>query len=348
MPQSIIMRRPDDWHVHLRDGEILAQVVDSTAAHFARALIMPNLSIPVTTIAQATEYYDLIKSAVNHSFEPCMSLYLTHRTSAEHIASLDKHPHIHACKLYPKSATTNSEYGIDTLNALGELDDVFSAMASAGILLLIHGESTQSSLDVFDKERDFVENTLPTILNRHPTLRVVLEHISTKFSADFVMSQNGRLAATITPHHLSLTRNDIFFGGINPHYYCLPLLQTADDRNALIVAATSGKPWFFAGTDSAPHLIDAKQSECGCAGIFNAPTALSVYAEVFSQANSLNKLEGFLSIYGAEYYRQELNQDEICLEEKPWVAPETITCPDGGKIKIFKGGCELKWQKRDN
>jgi dihydroorotase len=309
------IREPDDLHVHLRDGEMLKLVLPFTARQFQRALVMPNLKPPVTTTEQALEYYQRIKSAVPETmhFEPLMSLYLTDHTSPMEIEKTKQSGRIVACKLYPSGATTNSDSGVTDIQ---KLDPVFKKMSELDILLLVHGEmlrdqETGEDIDVFDRESQFLHHVLDPILQRHPNLKIVLEHITTKVAVDFVRSRGGNLAATITAHHLLVNRNHMLSGGIRPHLYCLPILKREEDRQALLEAATSGDPCFFLGTDSAPHTREAKESECGCAGSFTAPIAMELYATAFDSVGCLDKLEDFSSTFGAEFYGLPLNSSTI-------------------------------------
>lgn len=321
---QITLTRPDDWHLHVRDGEVLKDVVPATARRFARAIIMPNLRPPVTTVDQALAYRDRILNAIPDglSFEPLMTLYLTDSTTADEIRRAVDDPHVHAVKYYPAGATTNSESGVtDISRTFGTLE----IMEELELPLLIHGEVTDPDIDVFDREAVFIDTVLIPLLQRFPELRVVLEHITTQYAVEFIKATNDNIAATITPHHLSMNRNAMFKGGIRPHHYCLPVLKRETHRHSLVEAATSGSPKFFLGTDSAPHSKSAKESACGCAGMYSAHAAIELYAEVFEAAAALDKLEGFASFYGADYYRLPRNTESITLIKKEWSVPETLT-----------------------
>ena len=318
---TLTLTRPDDWHLHLRDGDKLIRTVTDSASQFQRAIIMPNLVPPITTVALAEAYRQrIIKHLpLESNFEPLMTLYLTDNTDVKEIIAAAAHPHIQAVKLYPAGATTNSEFGVTKLE---NIYPVLAAMEEHQLPLLVHGEVTHG--DIFDREALFLDEVLTPLMKRFPTLRIVLEHISTKAAADFVNEASPNLAATITPHHLRYTRNQLLVGGLKPHYYCLPILKCAADQEALIAAAISGNPKYFLGTDSAPHSIANKQSSCGCAGIYNSFAALPLYAEVFAAAHALDKLEGFSSFYGADFYRLPRNTDKITLIEESWKIPEQL------------------------
>jgi dihydroorotase len=314
IPARLTLRRPDDWHVHLRDGAMLAAVAPATARVFARAIVMPNLSPPITTVAMARAYRERILAAVASepaSFTPLMTAYLTDSTDPAELERGQAEGVFTACKLYPAHATTNSAAGVSDL---AKLETVFETLERIGLPLLIHGEVTDAAVDVFDREAVFVERHLAPLLDRHPGLKVVLEHITTAEAADFVRSAGPSVAATITPHHLHINRNAMFRGGLRPDFYCLPVAKRERHRLALRAAATSGDPKFFLGTDSAPHARTAKESACGCAGIYNAPHALESYAEVFEQEGALDRLEAFASEHGPRFYGLPLNADSITLE----------------------------------
>jgi dihydroorotase len=322
--------RPDDWHVHLRDGDTLASVVTDTARRFARAIVMPNLKPPVTTVAQAEDYRRRILASLppDTGFQPLMTLYLTEDTPVEEIERAKASDSVFAVKYYPAGATTNSQDGV---RDLARVYNVLEAMERNGLPLLLHGEVTDSAIDIFDRERVFIERHLIPLQARFPGLRMVLEHITTRDAVDFVSSQSANLAATITAHHLLLNRNAIFEGGINPHHYCLPILKRETHRAALLQAATSGNPRFFLGTDSAPHPRHAKESACGCAGVYTAHAAIELYAEAFEQAGKLGRLEAFASFHGPDFYRLPRNSGRIILEKRPWMVPAdfalgTATC----------------------
>jgi dihydroorotase len=315
----LVLVRPDDWHLHLRDGERLQSVVAHTAACFARAIVMPNLVPPVETVEQALAYRARILAARGATaFEPLMTLYLTARTTAAEVRRAAAEPHVHAVKLYPAGATTNSEAGVRRLEPLYP---VLEAMAEAGLPLLIHGETTDPDTDVFDREARFVEGSLAPLVERFPGLRVVLEHITTREAADYVTGAREGVAATITAHHLLYNRNAIFRGGIRPDLYCLPILKRESHRQALVAAATSGNPRFFLGTDSAPHPRGAKHAGCGCAGIYTAHAALPFYAEAFEAAGALARLEAFASFFGPDFYGLPRNTETIELVREPRQVP---------------------------
>ncbi len=310
--QSITLTRPDDWHLHLRDGAQMAAVLPDSAARFARAIIMPNLKPPVTTVALAREYRDRIVAALPNGmhFTPLMTLYLTDSTSPVEIERAKASGFVHAVKLYPAGATTHSQSGVTDL---AKVADVLATMEAIGLPLLIHGEVTDSDVDVFDREQVFIERLLGPLVVRYPKLRLVLEHITTKQAAEFVMAAGPNIAATITAHHLLLNRNALFQAGIRPHHYCLPVLKREEHRLALVRAATSGNPKFFLGTDSAPHAKHTKEHACGCAGVYTANAALELYAEAFDAVGALDKLEGFASFFGADFYDLPRNREQVTL-----------------------------------
>ena len=339
---TLSITRPDDWHLHLRDGAILKDLVHHTSAQFARAIIMPNLTPPVTTTAMAEDYRQRILAAVpaTHQFEPLMTLYLTNNTPADEIAKAKASGFIHGVKLYPAGATTNSDAGVtDIKNCYATLE----AMQKENMILQVHGEVVNPDVDVFDREARFIEEVLTPIKKDFPELRVVFEHITTKHAAEFVTDADDSVAATITPQHLLYNRNALFKGGIRPHYYCLPILKREEHRQALVKAATSGSHKFFLGTDSAPHEQDKKESSCGCAGIFSAPLAIELYARVFDENNALDKLEGFASFYGPDFYLLPRNSEKITLEKKTWTIPESLPLGDG-KIIPLHAGEEESWK----
>ena len=331
----LTITRPDDWHLHLRDAEALAAVAPMTAKQFARAIVMPNLKPPVTTVKQAVEYADRIIAAVGDSeFEPLMTLYLTDNTSAEEIVAASKSCFVKAVKLYPAGATTNSDDGVTDIR---HCDDTIAAMEEHGVPLLIHGEVTDVDIDVFDREKVFIERTLLPLLQRHPRLKVVFEHITTADAVDFVMSADERIGATITVHHLMYNRNAMFRGGIRPHMYCLPILKREQHRQALRDAVASGNSKFFLGTDSAPHPQHAKESSCGCAGVFSAHAAIEMYATVFDQLGALDKLEAFASFHGPDFYGLPRNEDSITLERTEWTIPDAYPMGDEQLIPLMAG-----------
>jgi len=315
--------RPDDWHLHLRDGDVLASVLPDTARRFARAIVMPNLDPPVITTEDARAYRQRILAAlpVGMSFEPLMTLYLTEATSPAEIARAKASGVVHAVKYYPAGATTNAANGIVDLK---RAYSVFGAMERHDLPLLMHGEVTDPAVDAFDREAVFIERHLAPLMRTFPGLRMVLEHITTHVAVEFIRQAPSNVAATITAHHLLLNRNALFFGGLAPHHYCLPLLKREAHRVALVAAATSGNPKFFLGTDSAPHPRHAKESACGCAGIYTAHAAIELYAEAFEQAGALNRLEAFASFHGPDFYRLPRNRDTLTLEKRSWVVPEEL------------------------
>src|SRR5271166_4844009 len=320
---TIILRRPDDWHVHLRDGAMLAAVLPFTARRFARAIVMPNLAPPVTDVAAARAYRRRILAALPAGavFTPLMTCYLTDTTDPQEVARGYEEGVFAAVKLYPAHATTNSAAG-DT--DYDRVTPVFERMAAAGMPLLVHGEMTDPAIDVFDREAVFIDRVLDPLRHRLPELRIVLEHITTAEAADYVASGGPNLAATITAHHLVINRNAIFAGGIRPHLYCLPIAKSEKHRLALRRAAVSGKPQFFLGTDSAPHYVAAKETACGCAGIFTAPCAIETYAEVFEEEGAVDRLEAFAALNGPEFYRLPVNEARITLKREPFPIPQRI------------------------
>jgi len=338
---QITIRRPDDFHLHLRDGEELADALIHTARVFMRGLVMPNLNPPVRTLESARVYRERILRALPEgvSFEPLMSLYLTDRTTPEDISKAAESGIVHAAKLYPAGATTNSESGVTDL---GGMDEVFGRMSEIGMPLAIHGEVIDPSVDFFDRERVFVEAVLPGLTERHPELKIVLEHASTKEAIDFVRNARPGIASTLTAHHLLLTRNDIFTGGLNPHHFCLPVLKSAEDRRALVEAAVSGDPRFFAGTDSAPHTRRNKERTGGAGGIFSAPVAVEIYAEIFFAAGAIEKLGGFLSVNGALFYGLPPNEEKLVLERTPRPVPEELPF-GGGTVVSLRAGNQVQW-----
>lgn len=339
---ELTITRPDDWHLHLRDGLALQSVLPDTARCFARAIVMPNLWPPVTTTEQAQAYRDRILKALPKGalFEPLMTLYLTDNTPPAEIERARKSGVVHGVKLYPAGATTNSDSGV---TALDNCSKVFETMERVGIPLLVHGEVTDPAIDVFDREKVFIERNMMPLLKSFPGLRVVFEHITTRDAADFVLSAPKNVAATITAHHLLMNRNAIFAGGIRPHHYCLPVLKRESHRQALVKAAISGSPKFFLGTDSAPHVKSAKESACGCAGIYTAHAAIELYAEAFEQAGALDKLEGFASFFGADFYGLPHNAGTITLEAEAWVVPDELPLGDDGLVPL-RAGQTIGWR----
>jgi len=333
---ELIIRQPDDWHLHLRDGAMLDAVARQTARQCARAIIMPNLVPPVTTVAAAQAYRDRVLAAVGgeHDFQPLMTLYLTDQTTAAEIEQAAADPHIHAVKLYPAGATTNSENGVTDPLAI---DSVLGALERTGLPLLVHGEVVDPAVDIFDREAVFIERVLTPMLERYPNLRVVMEHITTAQAAAFVRSQGDRLGATITAHHLMFNRNAMLAGGIRPHYYCLPILKREKHREALLEAATDPSGKFFMGTDSAPHPKGAKESACGCAGAFTAPVAAELYAQVFDQLGALDRLEAFTSLNGPRFYGLPVNERRLKLERRSQTVPAPITAGDDTVVPLLSG-----------
>jgi dihydroorotase len=345
--QQLTLRRPDDWHVHLRDGAMLQAVAPATARQFVRAIVMPNLRPPITTVAAASAYRQRILEALpdGSQFTPLMTAYLTDSIDPGEIERGFEEGVFTACKLYPAGATTNSDSGV---TAIARIEPVLAVMERIGMPLLIHGEVTDGDIDIFDREAVFIERVLEPLLQRHPGLKVVLEHITTSDAADFVRSGPANLAATITPHHLHINRNAMFAGGLRPDFYCLPVAKRELHRIALRAAATSGSPKFFLGTDSAPHSREAKESACGCAGIFNAPYALESYAQVFEEEQALDKLEGFASEHGPRFYGLPLNQGSITLVREPQPVPERLHLNDAAGTAVelvpFHAGQKLHWR----
>lgn len=333
--------KPSDCHIHLRDGESLTRTVQDATRQFCQAIVMPNLQPPVTDIAPLVEYRARIQENIpaNQTFKPLMTLYLTDKTDPK-LVKLAKQNDVIAFKLYPAGATTNSAQGV---TAIENVYDVLEAMQTEGLPLCIHGEVTDSDVDIFDREKVFIEKTLNPLIKRFPRLKIILEHITTEQAVAFVESTENHIAATITPHHLLLNRNHIFEDGIKPHHYCLPVLKRATHQQALLRAATSGNPKFFLGTDSAPHAIARKESSCGCAGIYNAYNAIELYAEIFEQAGALNKLERFASFFGPEFYQIPIVEETITLEKTPWEVPKTLTYGNT-MIKPLFAGETLQWK----
>ena len=340
---TLTLRRPDDWHVHLRDGDALAQTCRDMARYMGRAIVMPNLTPPVTTVARAEAYHARIEAAMAglpRRFEALMTLYLTDGTSSDEIRRAAASPIVHGVKLYPAGATTNSDAGVAALDALYP---VLEAMEAADLPLLVHGEVTDADIDIFDRERVFIDRHLVPIVERFPGLRVVLEHITTADSVAFVSEARDGVAATITAHHLLLNRNDMLVGGIRPHYYCLPILKRARHQEALRAAATSGNPRFFLGTDSAPHTQAAKESPCGCAGVYTAHAALELYAEVFDSLGALERLEGFASLHGPAFYGLPVNEETVTLTRGEQPVPASLPLGEEALVPL-RAGETLPWQ----
>ncbi len=340
--QTLTLTRPDDWHLHLRDGALMASVLPDTARQFARAIVMPNLRPPVTSTEMAIAYRERILAALpaGMKFEPLMTLYLTNNTSAAEIKKAKASGIVHAVKLYPAGATTNSDAGVTDLRlTYAALEE----MQACGMPLLVHGEVTDSNIDVFDREAMFIARVMQPLLKDMPELRVVFEHITTKDAAQFVASAADNIAATLTPQHLLYNRNAMLVGGIRPHFYCLPILKRETHREALVKAATSGSKKFFLGTDSAPHAQHTKENACGCAGCYSAHNAIELYAEAFEAAGALDKLEAFASFYGADYYGLPRNTDKVTLEKKEWQVPATVGFGEHQLVPL-RAGEKMKWK----
>ena len=339
---EIKLTRPDDWHLHLRDDALMASVLPDTARQFARAIVMPNLRPPVTTTEQAIAYRERILKALpaGMKFEPLMTLYLTDNTSAAEIKKAKASGVVHAVKLYPAGATTNSDAGVtDLRKTYAALEE----MQRCGMPLLVHGEVTSADIDIFDREAVFIERVMQPLLKDLPNLRVVFEHITTKDAAQFVTSAPDTIAATLTPQHLLYNRNAMLVGGIRPHFYCLPILKRETHREALVQAATSGSKKFFLGTDSAPHAQHTKENACGCAGCYSAHGAIELYAEAFEAAGALDKLEAFASFHGADYYGLPRNTPQITLRKEEWQMPHTVDF-GGSKLVPLRAGEVVKWK----
>ncbi len=342
MTTELTLIRPDDWHLHLRDGDGLRAVLPDTAKQFARAIVMPNLRPPVTTTAAAVAYYQRIKAALpaGSDFEPLMTLYLTDNTPAHEIQAARASGVVQAVKLYPAGATTNSDSGVTSLQKCAA---ALAEMEKQGMPLLIHGEVTDGDVDVFDREKVFIERHLQPLLKDFPGLKVVFEHITTQDAAEFVAAGPATLAATITAHHLLMNRNAMFTGGIRPHHYCLPVLKRETHRQALVKAAISDSGKFFLGTDSAPHAKSAKEASCGCAGMYTAHAAIELYAEAFEEAGALDKLEGFASLYGPDFYQLPRNRTQITLRKQTWTVPETLPFADDVLVPL-RAGQTVAWK----
>ena len=339
----INLTKPDDWHLHLRSGESMKSVVGMSAAQMGRAIIMPNLSPPVKSVRQAQAYRKEIMKALptNSDFNPLMVLYLTDSTGPKEIAAAAAAPEVYAAKLYPAGATTNSDNGVTNI---ASIYPALEAMQKEAVPLLVHGEVTDPEVDVFDRESVFIEKILDRVVKDFPGLKIVLEHITTKHAVDYVLGCKDDIAATITPHHLLANRNHMLVGGIKPHFYCLPVLKRrSPHQEALIAAATSGNPKFFLGTDSAPHARHAKESDCGCAGIYTAASAIELYAEAFEDAGALDKLEGFASHYGPDFYGLPRNTNKITLEKKSWQMPSSFTLAQDELIPL-RAGESIAWR----
>lgn len=342
MTETLTITRPDDWHLHVREGALLKSVVPDTARQFGRAIIMPNLKPPVATVDRALAYRDEILSAVpdEHSFSPLMTLYLTEDTTPQEIEKAAACPHVYAVKLYPAGATTHAASGVRDIQSVYPILEV---MEACNLPLLMHGEVVDAEIDIFDREAVFIERHLIPLVDRFPALRMVMEHITTKQAVDFIRSAPDQVAATITAHHLLLNRNALFDGGLRPHHYCLPLIKREQHRQALVEAATSGQARFFLGTDSAPHTKGAKESDCGCAGIYTARDAIALYAEVFEGAGHLDRLECFASFNGPDFYQLPRNTDTITLVREKRAVPEHVDFGGEPGIPLRAGG-QVAWQ----
>lgn len=338
---TLTITRPDDWHLHVRDGEAMRAVVPHTAAQMGRAIIMPNLKPPVTTAQMALEYRERILSVVpaGSAFQPLMTLYLTDKLSPEDIVAA-KAAGVVACKLYPAGATTNSDHGVTDLR---KIYPTLAAMQREGLILLVHGEVTDPAVDLFDREAAFIEQQLIPLRRDFPELKIVMEHITTQEGAEYVAAADHFVAATITPQHLLFNRNAIFTGGIRPHYYCLPVLKRETHRVALVKAATSGSPKFFLGTDSAPHAAHLKEHATGCAGCYSAHAAIEMYAEAFDNAGALDKLEGFASFHGADFYDLPRNTGTLTLRRENWTPPDSFAYGEA-QLKPLRSGDTLPWR----
>lgn len=338
----LTLLRPDDWHIHLRDNHFLPVTVADAQRNFARAIVMPNLQPPVTTCSAVLGYHARIMAQLDNKarFTPLMTLYLTDNTHPSEIYTASESELIYAVKYYPAGATTNSDSGVTDLE---KCTAVLEAMEETGLPLLLHGEVTTPGVDIFDREQVFIDTQLSPLLAKFPSLKVVMEHITTAQAADFVRDAPENVGATITPQHLMFNRNDLFVGGIRPHLYCLPILKRNQHQQALLKAATSGNPKFFLGTDSAPHIQSAKETACGCAGCYSAPAAIELYAEVFDEMGALDKLEGFASQYGADFYGLPRNSEQITLIKEPWQVPRQISVGTEQLIPLFAGET-LNWK----
>ncbi|VEE14872.1 dihydroorotase [Ectopseudomonas mendocina] len=342
MSDRLTLLRPDDWHIHLRDGAVLPHTVGDAARTFGRAIIMPNLVPPVRNAAEADAYRQRILAArpTGSRFEPLMVLYLTDNTSPEDVRAAKASGFVHAAKLYPAGATTNSDSGVTSID---KIFPALEAMAEVGMLLLVHGEVTRAEIDVFDREKTFIDEHLTRVVERFPTLKVVFEHITTRDAVQFVESASANVGATITAHHLLYNRNHMLVGGIRPHFYCLPILKRNVHQEALLDAAISGNTKFFLGTDSAPHVKHAKEAACGCAGCYTAYAAIELYAEAFEQRNALDKLEAFASLHGPDFYGMPRNSDSITLVREEWTVPASLPLGDNSVVPL-RAGETLRWK----
>ncbi|MDZ4253923.1 MAG: dihydroorotase [Sulfuritalea sp.] len=343
LTQSLTIARPDDWHLHLRDGAALAAVLPDTARRFARAIVMPNLKPPVTTVALAAAYRERILAALpaGMSFTPLMTLYLTDNMPAAEIDAVKASGFVHAVKLYPAGATTNSDAGVSDLKKCAA---TLARMEQLGVPLLVHGEVTDPAVDIFDREAVFIDTVLAPLLRNFPALKVVLEHITTRDGIEFVRDSGANVAGTLTAHHLLLNRNAIFAGGIRPHNYCLPVLKRESHRQALVAAAISGNPKFFLGTDSAPHGQSTKEAACGCAGCYTAHAGIELYAEVFEAAGALDRLEGFACFFGPDYYGLPRNAEKITLRREAMAVPASLDYLDGDRLVPLRAGESVAWR----
>ncbi|MBI4997551.1 MAG: dihydroorotase [Rhodocyclales bacterium] len=341
--QTLTIARPDDWHLHLRDGAAMAAVLPDTARRFGRAIVMPNLKPPVTTVEQAAAYRERILGGVPRglTFRPLMTLYLTDNMQPSEIEKAKASGFVHAVKLYPAGATTISDAGVTDL---GRCRATLAKMEALGVPLLVHGEVTDPAVDVFDREAVFIERVLAALQKDFPALKLVLEHVTTKDGVDFVLAHGANVAATITAHHLLLNRNAIFQGGIRPHHYCLPVLKRERHRQALVAAAISGNPKFFLGTDSAPHGRSTKEAACGCAGCYTAHAGIELYAEAFAAAGALDRLEGFASRFGADFYGLPRNTERVTLVNENWTVPATLPYADGDVLVPLRAGEPVAWR----
>jgi dihydroorotase len=338
---ELIIIKPDDMHLHLREGDILKYACKDTAKQFARAIVMPNLQAPIISVDQAEKYYlDIKKNVGIYNFEPLMTLFFTDLLNSDEIKKVSDSEIVHGIKLYPSGVTTNSDNGIDSIE---KCFNIFELMQKHEVPLLIHGETNDKSVDIFDREKVFIDRHLSQIHSKFPDLRIVFEHISTKEAVDFVIGTNDKVGATITPQHILLDRNDLLSGGIKPHHYCLPILKRTEDRLAIIKAAVSGSQKFFLGTDSAPHFRHQKESSCGCAGIYSAVCAIELYASIFESEDALDKLENFSSKFGADFYRLPYNQSKIKLIKKKVKIPSKIDMGENEIVPLFAGK-NLSWQ----
>jgi dihydroorotase len=340
--RTLVIRRPDDWHLHLRDGAALEAVLPFSAARFARAVVMPNLNPPLTTTAAALAYRERILAALpaGARFEPLMTLYLTDQTPLEEIARARAAGCVVGCKLYPAGATTHSDAGVHDVR---RLDAVFARMAEVGLVLEVHGEVTDPQVDIFDREARFIDTVLAPLSERHRSLRIVLEHITTRAAVDFVLTSRPGIGATVTPQHLTLNRNALFAGGLRPHHYCLPVLKAETERAALLAAVAAGSPRLFLGTDSAPHARSAKEAACGCAGVFSAHAGIELYAEAFAAAGALERLEAFASFHGADFYGLPRNSGALTLVEEPWEVPAHYRF-GAGELVPLRAAERVRWR----